>query len=132
MRSANALAAWLCLLAACSSPPPPPAPHAPRPVVEIAKWEVHSDGRLVGYVRRFEIRDPSGPLPFYRIYDTDGHWVGHADAIGRFSKRVPFQDDEQDLGVWSMARGVAELLDAGAPVRLQPVALHADAKKSQR
>jgi hypothetical protein len=47
----------------------------------------------------------------------------------RFSRRVPFQDEEQDLGVWSLPRGVAELLDAKGSIELKSVALDADAKK---
>ena len=46
-------------------------------------------------------------MQFFRITDTSGRWVGHASANGRFSRRVPFEKDEQDLGVLAMKRGVA-------------------------
>jgi hypothetical protein len=43
---------------------------------------------------------------------------------------VPFQDREEDLGVWSMARGVGKLLDA-SDVQLRPVAIEADARRER-
>lgn len=133
MRSANGTACSLgLLLVACSSPPPPPPPpYAPLPVVEVARWQVWDGPQLIGQVRHLEIRDPQGVLAYYRIEDLDGRWLGHATENGRFSRRVPFQDQEEDLGVWSMARGVAELLDAKAPVRLQAVAVEADARRKR-
>lgn len=114
---------------ACAGRPPLPPPYAPRPVVELGRWQVWSDGRLVGHVVQLEIRDPGGPLPFYRVQDLHGRWLGHASPRGRFSRRVPFQDQEQDLGVWPMARGVAKLFDATAPVELRPVAVEAVARR---
>lgn len=111
--------------AACASEPPPPPPYAPRPVVEVARWQVWSRGEQVGSLVQFEIRDPKGPVPFYRILDLQGRWLGHATLQGRFSRRVPFQDGEQDLGVWPLARGVAELFEASAPVDLKPVPVEA-------
>lgn len=118
------------LLAACSSPEPvEPPPYSARPVVELARWQVLRGDTPIGVVRQLEIRDPAGPLAYYRIEDLDGHWLGHATGGLRFSRRVPFQDEEQDLGVWSLPRGAAELLDAKASVELKPVALDADAKK---
>lgn len=128
MRHTIATAVVLAWLAACSSPPPAPAPYAPRAVTEQARWEVWSDEALVGRVRQLTIHDPERPLTFYRIEDLQGRWLGHANAQGRFSRRVPFQEQEEDLGVWSMTRGVAELLDAKS-VRLQPVAIEADSRK---
>lgn len=128
MRHTIAAAVVLAWLAACSSPPPAPAPYAPRAVTEQARWEVWSADALVGRVRQLTIHDPERPLTFYRIEDLQGRWLGHANAQGRFSRRVPFQEQEEDLGVWSMARGVAELLDAKS-VRLQPVAIDADSRK---
>lgn len=134
MRSANAnpvlLAACVAVLSACKSDPPAPMPPlAPRPVAELARWEVWSDGQLVGQVRKLEVRDPQQPVAFYRIEDLHGRWLGHASNEKRFSRRVPFRDDEEDLGVWAMERGVAELFDAKAPVELKAVAVDADARK---
>lgn len=128
MRHPIAAALVLTWLAACSSPPATPPPYAPRPVTEQARWEVWSADQLVGRVRQLVIHDPGQPLTFYRIEDLQGRWLGHANAQGRFSRRVPFQEQEEDLGVWSMTRGVAELFDAKS-VRMQPVALEADARK---
>jgi hypothetical protein len=116
-------------LAACGGAPPAPAPFAARAVVELARWQAWDGERLAGVVRKLEIRDPSGPLAYYRIEDVHGRWLGHATVDGRFSRRVPFQDAEQDLGLWSLERGVTELVEAQATVRLQPVALDADARR---
>ena len=115
-----------CLLVACSAPPPStPPPYAAREVVTLGRWLVRSEGNVVGQVVQLEIRDPSGPIRFYRVQDTQGRWLGHATEAGRFSRRVPFQDDDQDLGVYGMARGVALLFDASAPVQLEAVAVDA-------
>lgn len=120
--------AFACAAAACGSSPPQP-PTMARPVVETARWQVVSGDAVVGHVVQLEIRDPSGPLPFYRILDLHGRWIGHATMQGRFSRRVPFQDDEQDLGVWPLPRGTAMLFDASAPVTLRPIAVEADARR---
>jgi hypothetical protein len=120
----------VCLLAAACSPvPPSPLPHAARPVVELARFDVFAAGACVGRVRHLEIRDPAGPLAFYRIEDLAGRWLGHATPQGRFSRRVPFQEAEQDLGVWALPRGVALLLEASTPVELRAVPVDADARR---
>lgn len=116
------------VLAACAGEPRP-LEHAARPVVEVERWEVWDGDRQVGVLRRLEIRDPGGALTFFRVEDAHGRWLGHATAAGRFSRRVPFQTEEQDLGVWSLPRGVAELVAARGSVRLQPVPLDADARR---
>jgi hypothetical protein len=124
------LAALAAAFAACASDPPPAlSPLAPRQVVELARWEVWSEGQLVGHLRQLEIRDPQGPVAFYRVEDLHGRWLGHANSERRFSRRVPFRDDEEDLGVWAMERGVAELFDAKVPVELKAIAVEADARK---
>jgi|JRYL01.1.fsa_nt_gb hypothetical protein len=120
-----------CLLLVCaaalvgcaSSPADPAPPHAPREVVELAVWEVRSGEQFLGTLRQLEIRDPSGPLRFYRLEDRDGRWLGHASPEGRFSRRVPFADQEEDLGVWPLARGVALLLGVENVVLGQPAAV---------
>lgn len=98
------------VLSACDSTPPPPPPLQPRRVDEVARWEAFVGGTLVGEVVLLEIRDPQGALRFYQIEDAAGRLVGSATEIGRFSRRVPFQEEEEDLGVWSRERGVALLL----------------------
>ncbi len=117
--------------AACNSAPPTPSPYAARAVVELERWQVWNGSAAIGYVLHLEIRDPEGPLPYYRIEDLQGRWLGHASSLGRFSRRVPFQDQEEDLGVWPMAQGVAQLFAASAPVSLKPVAVEADARRSR-
>jgi hypothetical protein len=128
MRTSTWLWSSALLLVACSGAPEP-LPHAARPVVELARWEVVDGDTQVGILRQLEIRDPRGPQTFYRIEDRHGRWLGHATAAGRFTRRVPFRDEEQDLGVWSLARGTALLVEAKAEVRLQPVALDADVRR---
>lgn len=121
----------LVAFVACGAPPVPNPPYAPRPVVELGRWQVLAGERLLGRVRKLVIEDPNGPLPFFRIEDAQGRWVGHATANGRFSRRVPFAEQEQDLGMWPMAEGVAELLEAAAPVRLEAVAVDADLRRAR-
>lgn len=128
-RAAASLALALAFAGCGSTPPLPPAPYSPRPVVELERWHVVSGGKPIGVVRHLEIRDPAGPLPFFRIEDLDGRWLGHASPEGRFSRRVPFVEQEEDLGVWSMTSGVRKLLEASGEVSLQPFAVDAVMKK---
>jgi hypothetical protein len=128
MKSPRAAVA-ACLMAAswvaCTSTHNVPKVHdlMPRAVAEVARYEAHSATGVIGVVRLLEIRDPQGPLRFWRIETRDGAWAGHATEQGRFSRRVPFREDEEDLGVWPMAQGVAQVLGAAATVRLQQVAV---------
>lgn len=98
----------------------------------IERWQVEVPGGVLGSVTKYEIRDPKGPVQFYRVTDQSGRWLGHATANGRFSRRVPFQEEEQDLGVLAMKRGVAQLFEASAPVRLKPVPIEADWSKQPK
>lgn len=107
----------LCL-SGCETPPPEPPPLQPRQVVERERWTVQAGGERLGELVRFEIQDPSGPVVLYRVLDRSGRWVGHADANGRFSRRVPFEQEEQDIGTWTLARGCALLFDRDEPVEL--------------
>ena len=111
---------WMLLaaLAACGGAPPARPPQVAREVVAGPVHEAYDGTQLVAVVRRLEIRDPSGPIAFYRIEDPRGRWLGHATAQGRFSRRVPFREEEEDLGVLAMARGVAELTGRRDLVRL--------------
>jgi hypothetical protein len=132
MRSPSGTTVAIALLAACTGTPPPPAlPHAAREVVELQRWQIVQDGAPVGVVRQLEIRDPKGPVPYYRVEDLSGRWLGHATANGRFSRRVPFQSEEQDLGVWSLEQGVAKLLEAAVPLELRAMPVEADARRSR-
>jgi hypothetical protein len=120
-RGASFALVGLLALAACvggSAVEPPP--HAVREVVELASWQVLVDGARFGTVRQLEIRDPTGPLRFFRVEDRDGRWLGHATAEGRFARRVPFAEQEEDLGVWPLARGVGLLLGLDKVV-LEPI-----------
>jgi hypothetical protein len=110
-------------LAACSLPPPSPQPPgAARLVRELAHWRALVAGCEVAAVLQLEIEDPTGPVVLYRILDANGRWLGHANSQLRFSRRVPFQEEEQDVGVWSLPRGVA-LLAGVEQVVLEPVAV---------
>ncbi len=109
-----------------------PLDYVPRAVVEVARYEVRSGTAVLGVALELEIRDPSGPLRFWRIQTRDGAWAGHATQQGRFSRRVPFREDEEDLGIWPMAQGVAKVLDVPGPVRLAKVQPGPDAAQPQR
>ena len=88
------------------------------------------DRLVVGIVRRLEIQDPSGPVRFYSVEDLQHRILGEADDQGRFTRRVPFRDTGEDLGVWALPRGVGLLFEASAPADLRPVALEAAGKRS--
>lgn len=105
--------------------------YAPREVVELERWRVKSEGVTLGRVAKFEIRDPAGPIQFFRITDRAGRWLGHATAKGRFSLRVPFEEEEQDLGVLAMKSGVAQLFDVQAPVELELIPIQVNGQKRQ-
>jgi hypothetical protein len=109
-----------------------PLDYVPRAVVEVARYEVRSGTSVLGVALELEIRDPSGPLRFWRIQTRDGAWAGHATEQGRFSRRVPFREDEEDLGVWPMAQGIAKVLDVPGPVQLAKVQPKNDAAQPQR
>src|SRR5688500_3863269 len=87
--------------AGCAAAPPPP-PYSPRQVVELQRWQVFDGGVAIGWVALLEIRDPRGPVRFYRIEDRAHRWVGSATEDRRFSRRVPFQQEEKDIGLWSL------------------------------
>jgi hypothetical protein len=132
---AGALLAAVGSNAGCHGAPPPPAnpPYAARPVVEIGRFEARQDGALLGHLVHYEIEDPSGPIRFWRVEDGRGAWVGHVSQDGRFTRRVPFRDDEEDLGLWPMAKGVAHLFERDGAVELKevPVAVPAVARKQR-
>lgn len=106
-----------------------PPDYSAHEVIGLERWQVEAEGAVLGAVTKYEIRDPRGPVQFFRVTDQDGRWLGHATANGRFSRRVPFQEEEQDLGVLAMQRGVAQLFEATAPVHLKPVPTEADWRK---
>ena len=118
-------------LAACQAEPDRGSDYYARPVVEIERFEVVDAGRTIGWVVHCEIQDPTAPSRFWRIVNTRQQWVGHATEAGRFSRRVPFRDDEEDLGIYAMPKGVARLLDATGDVELRAVArpTEADARR---
>lgn len=118
-------------LAGCETPEPEPPEYRPRKVVELERWQVRAGDSDLGELVKFEIQDPEGPVLFYRVLDERGRWVGHADANGRFSRRVPFQEEEQDLGVWSLQRGCALLFESEQPVTLAVKAAEADFEKGR-
>jgi len=120
------------VLAGCETTTVVPPNYSAREVVMVARWQVVSEGNALGWVTKYEIRDPQGPLNFFRVTDRNGRWLGHATANGRFSRRVPFEEEEQDLGVLAMKRGVAQLFEASAAVRLRPVAVEADWRRQPK
>lgn len=130
MRSTLAVAVLAAALAGCQETPPQQPDYAPRRVVELARWQVWIGGEAVGTVRQLEIQDPREPVRYYTIEDRHRRVLGEATANGRFARRVPFQENGEDLGVWSLARGVGELFEAGASVDLRPVPIEADARRT--
>lgn len=117
-RLALSLLPWLAC--ACSAPPPPPPELQARDVTEVQRYELRRDGQRVGWLSLLQIDDPQAPLRFYRVENLRGQWLGHATLEHRFSRRVPFRDDEEDLGLYPMAQGVARLLDLDRPPEIVP------------
>jgi hypothetical protein len=105
--------------------------YVPRQVVELKRWEVWSAERQLGWLVELEIRDPTGPLQFYRVENLRNQWVGHVTADGRFSRREPFRDDDVDLGLWPMRQGVGKLFEASGEVELRTW-VEADTRKHDR
>lgn len=132
MRSRYAMASVqlaAALLAACAGGSAAPPDYAPRLVVELARWQVWNGGEQVGVVRELEIQDPAAPVRFYSVEDRQRRVLGEATANGRFTRRVPFHEAGEDLGVWSLARGVTELFEASVTVELRAVPIEADARR---
>lgn len=100
----------------------PNSPLAAREVVERQRWHVRYEGRVVGSLLELEIRDPAGPVVLFQVLDGSGRLAGSADGQRRFGRRVPFRDEEQPLGAWSLAAGTARVLGVPGPVDLLPVA----------
>ncbi|MCA8978361.1 MAG: hypothetical protein KDC98_26770 [Planctomycetes bacterium] len=115
--------------AACGVPSPPPPPLQPRAVLELARWQALDGGELLGQLVLLEIRDPAGPVRFYQIEDAAGRLVGSATEAGRFSRRVPFREEEEDLGVWRPERGVGELFGRHRSVELRNLPVEAGARR---
>jgi hypothetical protein len=101
---------------ACASKHPVNPAYSARPVAELGRWPVMQDDRQLGWVVMLEIQDPVTPLRYYRIENQRGQWLGTATIDGRFSRRVPFRDDEEDLGIYPMAQGVQRLVASDKPV----------------
>ena len=94
------------------------ADYAPREVVELERWLVQHEGVDLGFLVKLEIRDPAGPIEYYRVRNVGQQWLGHASMDLRFSRRVPFQEEEESLGIYPMARGLAALYEVENPVDL--------------
>lgn len=133
-RAAVLLAAGWLGLAACEATHRTTVAHdyVPREVVELARWDVRDGDRVIGAVVQLEIRDPSGPIRYFRVLDRNGHWVGHATEQGRFSRRAPFREDEEDLGLWPMAQGIGRLFGLDRAVHLREAAVAAPASADKR
>lgn len=94
------------------------ADYAPREIVELDAWLVQHGGVDLGFLVKLEIRDPAGPIEFYRVLNVGRQWLGHATRDLRFSRRVPFQEEEEGLGMYPMRRGLAVLYQVEDPVDL--------------
>ena len=111
----------MALLASCETTTTViPDDYSARDVIELERWAVESEGKQLGHVVKYEISDAKEPVQFFRVTDHAGRWLGRATAEGRFSRRTPF-DGDQDLGVLAMKRGVALLFEASQPVQLKAV-----------
>ncbi|MEM7200808.1 MAG: hypothetical protein AAF628_11110 [Planctomycetota bacterium] len=109
------------LLAGCFSPASSVRDYAPRPVRQVATWEiVRGGGDAVGWLRLLEIEDPCGRIPFYQVQNRDQQWLGFVDRQGRVYRRVPFAETEAFLGVHPMPKALSLLCEVEAPLTLVP------------
>lgn len=99
--------------------------YTPRPVLELARWRIEGRGRMLGHLLHLEIQDPQGAIRYYRVENARGEWVGHVTEHLQFSRRVPFSEDEEIVGTFTMSEGLGVMLAAGQAVDLTPVALDA-------
>lgn len=129
------LAAATALVAACASTHQvsPPVDLQPRTVTETERYTVRHRGEVLGTLIALQIDDRDGPVRCWRVENRGGAWLGFVSEQGRFRRRLPFRDDEQDLGIWPMAQGVARLFDLDGRVDLQPlpVAVPASAPRGE-
>ena len=102
-----------------------PVDYSAREVVELARWSVESEEKVLGEVVKYEVRGAGSSEQFFRVTDYAGRWVGQATSNGRFSRRTPF-DGDLDLGVFSMHSGVKLLFEASGSVLLKPVSVETD------
>lgn len=102
--------ALLVVAGACAGGPPANPGPVPRPVRELERWEVRSDGRAVGRLVLLEIPDPGGDLRFYRVESPGGQWLGFVDLRGRVYQRVPFSTTEVYRGMYTMREALDLLL----------------------
>ncbi len=120
-------------LQACAGAPRP-SPYQVRNVREISRFAVQRGGQQLGYVVSLVIEDPAGGagVQFFRVENQAGQWVGEASTSGRFTRRVPFRDEGEDLGIHPMAVGVAKLFDVSSVTleKVDPEAPGAGAQES--
>lgn len=102
-----------------------PVDYSAREVVELARWSVESEEKVLGEVVKYEVRGAAPSEQFFRVTDYAGRWVGQVTSNGRFSRRTPF-DGDLDLGIFSMKSGVKLLFEATGSVRLKPVPIDTD------
>jgi hypothetical protein len=114
------------LAAGCASPPADPG-GAPRPVVEIDRWNVRRDSEALGQVAQMEIRDPRGAVRFYQVENARGQWLGFIDQAGRVYRREPFRDDERFLGIHTMEDALRLLYEVEGVLQLSPGGAAAEA-----
>ena len=106
------------LLCACQQPDRALDPYEIRPVEVLAEYPVRAEGAVIGRVFEIEIRDPIWPQTRYRVENLDRQWLGFIDARGGVYKLMPFQMEEEFLGIYPMEQGLALLFDVKEPPKL--------------
>ncbi len=106
------------LLFACQQPAQVPDPYEPRPVAVLGEYAVRAEGAVIGRVIEIEIQDPIWPETRYRVENLDRQWLGFIDAKGGVYKLMPFQMEEEFLGIYPMEQGLALLFDVKEPPKL--------------
>jgi len=120
------------LLLCCCSSPPEPSPYGPRPVRELARFEVLAENGVVGEARLLEIEDGSRGGRFYLVKNDQGQWLGYIDLDGRVYQRVPFSMTEVFRGAHPMEKALSLLYEQDSPLRLVPLVEGAPAEATAR
>ena len=114
---------------------PAPVDYQARTVREVGRWDVLAGGAAIGQLVKLSIEDRTGPIEFFRVVNERREWVGHVTPAGRFSRRVPFQEQDEILGVYGMKEGLGLLFDTRASIDLEEAvqdgAVEATARRSR-
>ena len=102
------------------------------PVVEVHRWEVAQDSRMVGVLRLLRVQQPNVDNEFYQVQRPDGQVCGEIDLRGRGWRNEPFKKEMVFIGMGSMEENLAKLLEVDGTVKISDWNEKAAAEASMR